>query len=81
MLLKKRENQEVLDEIGGRLEEAKNGLLREETISCKEVETRNRQEVYQRVENLAVSRCSYFLCIYESCVAAELQRSGFFLCK
>lgn len=68
MLWKTREkNQEVLNEIGGRLEEAKNGLLRGEAISYKELGTRSRQELYQRVENLAVSHCPYFLCIYESC--------------
>lgn len=75
---KKGKNKEVQHEIGGRLEEPKNGVLRGEAVSYKELGSRSRQGLYWRVENLFVSRCSYFLSVYESCIAAELQKFGFF---
>lgn len=54
---------------GGRLEEAKDGDTKGR--SSKLLGTRSRHGFYRRVENLAVSHCSYYLCMYESCTAAE----------
>ena len=65
----------VLHKIGGRqrLEEAKDGILGGAALSYKEPGTRSRLGLYWRVENLTVSHCSYYLCMYETCTAAESQ--------